>query len=149
MAITPNTTFVSGAILTAAQQNQFPFGIVAKGAGSAQATTGAGYETFITATGTVLANRSIKITVIIQAYGYVGGFNMQVLEGATTKFSAFNIIAASGNATPYVYTFVYTPSSAGSKTWYVQLQRVGGTNVSTYADITILNQLIVEDIGTA
>ena len=28
MAITPNTTFVSGAILTAAQQNQFPRGVM-------------------------------------------------------------------------------------------------------------------------
>ena len=149
MAITSNDLFTSGQILTAQECNQFPFGIVAQGAGSPQATTGAGFETFITATGTVLANRSIKVTVIIQAYGYVGGFNMQVLEGATAKFSAFSIIAASANATPYVYTFVYTPSSAGSKTWYVQLQRVGGTNVSIYADSTILNQLIVEDVGTA
>jgi hypothetical protein len=149
MAITSNDLFTSGQILTAQECNQFPFGIVAQGAGGVQSTTGTGFETFISATGTVLANRSIKITVIIQAYGYVGGFNMQVLEGATAKFSAFSIIAASANATPYVYTFVYTPSSAGSKTWNVQLQRVGGTNVSIYADSTILNQLIVEDVGTA
>lgn len=149
MAITPNDLFTSGQILTAAECNQYPFGIVAKGDGVIQATTGAGFETFISATGTVLANRSIKVTAIIHVYGYVGGFNMQILEGVSVKFSAFNIIAASANATPYVYTFVYTPSSAGSKTWNLQLQRVGGTNVSIFADATILNQLIVEDVGTA
>ena len=149
MAITPNTTFVSGAVLTAAQQNKFPFGIVAQGTGSVRSTTTTLFETFMTCTGTVLANRSVKVTILAQMYGYSGGFNVQLLEGGTNKFSGFSVSLQAGNATPYMYSFVYTPSSAGSKTWYAQFQRVGGVNLSMYQDATILNQLIIEDIGTA
>ena len=149
MAITPNDLFTSGQILTASECNAYPFGIVAQGTGSVKSTTTTSFETFMDCTGTVLANRSVKVTILAQMYGYSGGFNVQLLEDATNKFSGFSVSLQAANATPYMYSFVYTPSSAGSKTWYAQFQRVGGVNLSMYQDATILNQLIIEDIGTA
>ena len=149
MAITPNTTFVAGNVLTAAQQNAFPFGILGKGTGAIQSTTGAGFETFITTTATVLANRSIQIIAQVQPYGYAGGFNMRIQEGGSTIFSSFSAGLSATDAQPYQYTFVYTPASAGSKTYTLQMQRVGATNLAQYVDTTILAQMIVSDIGTA
>ena len=63
MAIAPNTTFVAGNILTAAQQNAFGFSTVAL----AQATANYALTTTMTATGltvtfTPLANRNYKIS---------------------------------------------------------------------------------------
>ena len=149
MAIAPNTTFVAGNILTAVQQNAFPFGILGKTNAVPYATTTANYETFITTTATVLANRSIKVSVQLQPYGYVGGFNIQILEGINQIFASFSLVSSATDAIPNNYVFVYTPSSAGAKTYYVQLQRVGGVNLSQYTDPTKLAQIIIEDVGTA
>jgi len=149
MAITPNTTFTAGAILTAAQQNRFPFGILGLGVSDTKATTTANYTTFATATATVMANRSIKVTVTANVYGYSGNFNVKILEGATEIYSNTCVVAAVAEATPYTYTFVYTPSSAGSKTYEFQLQRIGATNLSQCSVGTRRSQLLIEDIGTA
>ena len=50
MAIAPNTTFVSGAVLTAAQQNAFGFGVVAlaKSTAAYTLTTSAAISTGMT-----------------------------------------------------------------------------------------------------
>ena len=63
MAIAPNVTFVSGAILTAAQQNAFGFGIVATATSSAVTLTGTVEAVSITAsTFKAIANMYYKIT---------------------------------------------------------------------------------------
>jgi hypothetical protein len=64
MAISPNVDFVAGAILTAAQQNQFPRGIMAYAESSTNytLTTSAAVATGMTATFTAVANRYYKIT---------------------------------------------------------------------------------------
>jgi len=64
MAIAPNTTFVSGAILTAAQQNAFGFGIVGRAVSSTDytLTTSSVIATGMTVTFTAIANRFYKVT---------------------------------------------------------------------------------------
>jgi hypothetical protein len=64
MAITPNTDFSSGAILTAQQQNNFPRGIMAYAESSTNytLTTSAAVATGMTATFTAVANRYYKVT---------------------------------------------------------------------------------------
>ncbi len=64
MAINPNTTFVAGSILTAAQQNRFPFGVVGRAVSSTDytLTTSAAIATGMTVTFTAIANRYYKIT---------------------------------------------------------------------------------------
>jgi len=149
MAINPNSAFVANAVLPASQMNRLPFGILGKTNAASYSTTTAGYETFITTTATVMANRSIKVSIQLQPYGYVGGFNIQVLEGATQIFASFSLVFSATDAIPNNYVFVYTPSSAGAKTYEVQLQRVGGANLNQYTDPTKLAQIIIEDVGTA
>jgi hypothetical protein len=65
MATTPNTTFVSGAILTAAQQNNFPRGLMTAVVTSSTAytlTTSVAVATGMTVTWTAVANRIYKVT---------------------------------------------------------------------------------------
>jgi hypothetical protein len=64
MAIAPNTTFVIGQVLTAAQANAFPFGNVAlaSSATSYTMTTAAVQTTGMTVSWTAIANRNYKVT---------------------------------------------------------------------------------------
>ncbi len=64
MAIAPNDTFTSGQILTAAECNAFPFGVVARAVSSTDytLTTSAAIATGMTVTFTAIANRYYKIT---------------------------------------------------------------------------------------
>jgi len=64
MAISPNTTFVIGQVLTADNANRFPFGIVAKATSTTSytLTTTMTATTGMTVTFTAIANRNYKIT---------------------------------------------------------------------------------------
>jgi hypothetical protein len=64
MAINPNTTFTAGSVLTAAQQNRFPFGIVAQATSNTDYTLTTSYAiaTGMSVTFTAIANRYYKIT---------------------------------------------------------------------------------------
>jgi hypothetical protein len=64
MAINPNTTFVAGSVLTAAQQNRFPFGVVARATSNTDYTLTTSYviATGMTVTFTAIADRYYKIT---------------------------------------------------------------------------------------
>ena len=63
MAINPNTDFSSGAILTAAQQNRFPRGVMARNTATASDATVTVEEVQITGSSfTAVANRYYRIT---------------------------------------------------------------------------------------
>jgi len=64
MAIAPNNTFTSGQVLTAAECNAFPFGIVQRAVSSTDytLTTSAAIATGMTVTFTAIADRYYKIT---------------------------------------------------------------------------------------
>lgn len=64
MAIAPNDTFTSGQILTAAECNAFPFGVVARAVSGTDytLTTSTAIATGMTVTFTAIANRYYKIT---------------------------------------------------------------------------------------
>ena len=66
MAINPNTTFVSGTVLTAAQQNRFPFGVVARATSNTDytLTTSVAIATGMSVTFTAIADRYYKITYL-------------------------------------------------------------------------------------
>lgn len=65
MAINPNTDFSSGAILTAAQQNRFPRGVMARNTATASDTTVTVEEVQITGSSfTAVANRYYRITYL-------------------------------------------------------------------------------------
>jgi hypothetical protein len=66
MAINPNTDFTSGAVLTAAQQNRFPRGVMARATSQTSYTLTTSSTTVIatgmTVTFTAVANRYYRIT---------------------------------------------------------------------------------------
>jgi hypothetical protein len=65
MAINPNTDFSSGAVLTAAQQNRFPRGVMARATSQTSytlTTSSTVLVTGMTVTFTAVANRFYKIT---------------------------------------------------------------------------------------
>jgi len=158
MAIAPNTTFVSGAILTAAQQNAFGFSTVAM----SQATANYALTTSIATTGlsvtfTAIASRNYKISWYepqCQITNLVSGtttMQLRVTNAAGTLLQnsfARNYAAVSGTSQMlcmYVGTF-----AAGSTTI------VGCASTSSLSDAPALGRqatapgiLVVEDIGPA
>lgn len=148
MAISPNTNFTSGQILTATQQNQFPRGIVAFGTSTTNISFGG--ETTIITTGsfTAVANRYYRIvffqpTISNVAPGYAV---MKIKNGATilntSQPQQFAAGAGYQGSCEAVTTF-----TAGTVTITGTLQ---STNVgATLNSSTQYGYLLVEDIGPA
>ena len=147
MAIAPNTTFVSGAILTAAQQNAFGFGIVgyATNASNVGLTTTVG-DLGLSVTFTAIANRYYKYTFFNYANN---GTTSTVLESYVTDASNNIInqlnmyIVGGANYNYQMLTYIST-ESAGSTTRKVRGKLGAGTGTA-YGRL----QFWVEDIGPA
>jgi len=157
MAIAPNTTFVTGAVLTAAQQNAFGFGVVAfKSEASVNVTATTTETVSITAsTFTAIANRLYKITYYESAVNIPAGVGNNALQkirltnAAGTQFQAnqpFNVTAVAQGLT--LVCTVITTLSAGS-TVIVGTATVSSGTTIWYRSGTIPAQILVEDIGPA
>jgi len=155
MAIAPNTTFVSGAVLTAAQQNAFGFSTVAmtKTTTMSQSViTTATDLTGATVTWTALANRNYKIT--FQTYATATDANapgtVTLNNGATIlQYATVNLVGPASGATfngLYIGTF-----SAGSVTLKLVGSLGAGGNGSVFFQSvpTLPTFVLVEDIGPA
>lgn len=150
MAIAPNTTFVSGAILTAAQMNALPFGVVAFASVGASDTSITAEETQITCSAfTAIANRYYKVTYFEpRMYGATSaaGMTMRIKNGATvlTRADVYCVTTTEQTGTAsYVSTF-----TAGSKTLTATLQYQTGTGIAA-RDANSIAYILVEDIGPA
>jgi hypothetical protein len=155
MAINPNTTFVSGAVLEASQQNRFGFSTVALAKTTTMLQSGITTATDLTGatvTWTALANRNYKVT--FQTYGTCtsagNGGTIQLNNGATVlQYATTNLINASSGATInglYVGTF-----TAGSITLKLvgSLAAGGSGSVSFQSVATLPTFVLVEDVGPA
>ena len=160
MAISPNVTFVSGAVYTAAQANQYPFGIVAKAASTTNytLTTTMTQTTGMTVTWTAIANRNYKITYyepyVETTSAASGQTNLKIFQTNTAgtqlnqgfvSNSAAVKIVGSANVVTVVANF-----SAGSITV------IGAASTSSITGTPLLQRnlffgsfLIVEDMGPA
>ena len=158
MAITPNTDFVSGAILTAQQQNNFPRGVMALATSTTTytLTTSAAIATGMTVTFTAVANRNYRVTYyepqVQTAFGVSSFCNAEIrltnAAGTRLQQSIFQNLSSScnGSLTPiYVGTF-----SAGSVTLVGcgLVSSINGTPTFVRS-ATGPAFLVVEDIGTA
>ena len=155
MAISPNTTFVSGAILTAAQQNAFGFSTV--GLTTSTTLLQAGVTTPVDITGmsvtfTAIANRNYKISAYMYAIASVTNAcaALEIKQGATTLQTAItNLGVATIGAT--INTFVIKTFTAGSTT--VKLTgalAAGSTGSITFnGGATLPVYILVEDVGPA
>lgn len=152
MAISPNTTFTSGQILTAAQMNALPWGIVALGNLTGNTTFTTTEVVLVTSSSfTAVANRNYRITYQIP---YVIGQSSEVecnvrLTNATgTRISGSNMITSASIGGTSFTTVVVTTLTAGTTV-------IVGTGIS-YAGVSTLQasatkpaQIIVEDVGPA
>jgi hypothetical protein len=139
MAVNPNTDFSSSAVLTAAQQNRFPRGVMAYAETTSLGSYGTAEAVTITATSfTAVANRYYRFTYfepVIQlpsgtstyceqrirltnAAGAQYAFGQQQSQSAT-QVSNTNMIQTVAGLSAGTYTFVGTmKSSTGSPALY-------------------------------
>jgi hypothetical protein len=160
MAINPNTTFVIGQVLTAAQANRFPFGNVAlaSSATTYTMTTAAVQTTGMTVSWTAIANRNYKVTYYepqVTTPSTLSGFTTlrlyensvatgpQLQQGFVQNSAA---VALSGSLTlVYVGTF-----SAGTRT-VIGAGLASSVTGTPIAGRSALSKafLLVEDMGPA
>jgi len=160
MAIAPNTTFVIGQVLTAAQANAFPFGNVAlaSSATSYTMTTVAVQTTGMTVSWTAIANRNYKVTyyepqvttpstlsgyTTLRLYENSVATGPQLQQGFVQNSAA---VALSGSLTlTYVGTF-----SAGTRT-VIGAGLASSVTGTPIAGRSALSKafLLVEDLGPA
>jgi uncharacterized membrane protein AbrB (regulator of aidB expression) len=155
MAITPNTDFVSGAILTAQQQNNFPRGIMQRVV-STSTYTGTPTET-VTLTlpaFTAVANRMYKVTYFEP---YIENLNANMTMTVRIRMTnlAGTIIARGeaglttvNNETQLQAVYVGT-LPAGSTVMVGTAQNGAAANAYFYGATEYLRMLWVEDLGPA
>lgn len=149
-----NTTFVSGAILTAQQQNNFPFGVqgyVKRTAGSVSVTTTMTDITGVTVSFTAITGRAYKVTANFTATKNtaIGTMTLQITDGTPTVLYEFplEMTAISSGYLPCI-SVVVTGLSAGSQT--LKLRASVSINTGTiFATAANPLSFIVEDIGIA
>ena len=154
MAVTPNTTFSSGAILTASQQNRFGRGVMVA---PSSTTTGGTFTaeaqqlttTFTAVTGpmylivyfepTLSGSASATCTARLREDSSVGA----VINTATVTLpTAFT--------TNLTVQSIFTATATGSKTVSATLQASTGTGTTTRSSTTLrFPQLYVIDVGAS
>lgn len=155
MAIVPNTTFSSGAVLTADQMNRLPWGIMGYG----QATTNqtgistTADVTSLTTTFTANSTRYYRTTVYISnlvqvtSNGYVTLFITDSSNSQKQSGTMFKVVANGNGEAPMTVVLVETGIS-GSTTRKARLTTSAGT-VETRAAANQPAFIVVEDIGQA
>lgn len=139
----PNTSFTVGAILTSAQQNRFPRGVMAVTTSTSNTIT-AGVLTGLTTTFTASANRLYRISVLFVSSCPASGSRVLItftggsarIIDYTNAIASFQILQGSA-----VQTY-----AAGSQTIQVTLNVVTGT-ITGNAGAGNGHQLVIEDIG--
>ncbi len=152
MAINPNVTFVSGDVLTAAQQNRFPRGIMAYNTASTTDSTITVEELQVTAsTFTAEANRLYRVSYYEPGFGSSTGAAMTMrvrLTNITGAIQQTGIIFNTGTQQQNGFIQNVLSFNAGSVVLVATLQNSAGTG-SANRSATAQAVLLVEDIGPA
>ena len=154
----PNTTFTSGAILTAAQMNNLPFGLCGLQTLTTQFATSATHTIFqdtgATLTITEVSGRRYKISMLSNPYpsGGLQSIRFALKRGASTlrEWTYSTAVLDAGVSLPVVMEYVYTSVGSGSATYKMQMAaQASNTTVNDYGDGTFPRQFIIEDLGPA
>jgi hypothetical protein len=159
MAITPNTDFVSGAILTAQQQNNFPRGVMATASNSTNytVTTSVAIATGMTVTFTAVANRNYRVTYYepqVQSPSVNASLvsvQIRLTNAAGTQLQAGIVQTNAASVISESLTVTYIGTlTAGSVTIVGTASASTTTGAPTLSrQATLPAQITVEDIGTA
>jgi hypothetical protein len=157
MAINPNTTFVAGNILTAAQQNRLPFGVCALASSTTNytLTTSVVIATGMTATFTAITGRLYRIT-----YNEPQANTTTVTSGFTATQIRQTNAAGTLLSSAILQTNVAVTVNGNMQVFYVgsftagSVTVVGCATTSSTTGAPILTrsatapaQILVEDIG--
>jgi hypothetical protein len=149
-----NSTFVSGAVLTAAQMNNLPMGIVS--ATSVTASSGVFTAETLRVTSpsfTAVANRFYRITyfepVLQFNAGTVNNIGMLIritnIAGAIQTFSEIKIQSSNNNAGTAV---IVKTLAAGATVFVGSVIANGGGSGNAFSSATAVTQLVIEDLGS-
>ena len=152
MAINPNTDFSAGAVLTAAQQNRFPRGIMALSNLTANTSIPNAETTRTSVSFTAIANRYYRITwyegLCTNANASVNNFYLRLDTTGGTIIGTANLYMVAGDNKPNILSVV-TTFSAGTRTIYARATENAATSTTLTASSTQPAFLLVEDIGPA
>lgn len=146
MAINPNTDFSSGAVLTAAQQNRFPRGIMAYATRTTAGLTTTVSDLGLSVTFTAVANRYYKYTFYSYASNATSAGTMEtyITDSSNNVKGSLNLYVPGGGNYTFQNLVYISTETAGSVTRKVRAKVQTGSG-------TIFDPLflIVEDIGPA
>jgi len=152
MAITNNTDFSSGAILTAQQQNNFPRGIMAVSKATSTDATITTVEEQLSVTFTAVANRNYRVTYFEPEVTGTSGAYTNILIFLTsiagTQLSGGYVYAPATNSYSTITVTAISTFTAGT----VIIKGAASASSGTSKLGRIAAQpafLMVEDIGTA
>jgi hypothetical protein len=162
MAINPNSIFSSGAILTAAQMNRLPWGILGYESLTTGFSTSATHTTFqdegLDASCSYGADRMLAVTLNVRPYpnGGLQAIYYRVLRGSTevAKWVVESSVLSASTAGAVTLTAAFaSPSTAATETFKVQIAAASSnTQVTSYANTVAVDgprQFWVEDLGGA
>lgn len=153
MAITPNTTFSSGAVLTADQMNRLPWGVVAFAQKTAD-QTGISTEADITSmsvTWTADSTRYYKISVFLAPFRQKTANGIvvpKITDGSNNARVQANVSLATDDFACLAIAEIVTGLS-GSITRKARIGTTAGTVDVLAATAGQGNYIVVEDIGKA
>ena len=153
MTVSPNTDFTSGDVLTAAQMNKFPRGLMADVVTSSTTDTSVtAEEVMLAVTWTAVANRNYRIVYIEPALSGTSitsaTFRLRSDSVTGTVLNSAVVAISSTSLTFSGSVQSIGPIGAGSQTVVATLQYSAGTGTATRS-ATRLAMLYVEDVGAA
>ena len=157
MAINPNIDFTAGQVLTAAEQNRFPRGIVAQASSttSNNSITSTEAVTITASTFTAVANRYYRITYIEPAaapstgVGNYINLRIRLTNASGTVYGQGQYQQETNNATNITVTVVALATFTAGSVVIVGSAQVNGGTGNLQRSSEAIARIIVEDIGPA
>jgi hypothetical protein len=152
-----NTNFTAGQVLTAANANSWPRGVMGtQTLTTAFATTApntTAQASGMTLTFTEVSGRIYRITAYTNFYpsGGLQAMTFRLLRAGVQvrKFDISSTVLDSGFSFPQQLSFIYTSAASGSVTFTTTINAfTSNTVVQDYGDATYFRQFTIEDIGS-
>ena len=147
-----NTTFTSGAILTAAQMNNLPWGI----AGSSTLATTNNFTTIedsgLTVTWTAVSSRQYKISFrAVNEQSIAAQVFYYITDSANVELQRSQFTTTANDQQTTISSYALVTGLSGSVTYKVRVACTAGTGIvyGTNTNAGIAARMLVEDIGAA